>query len=350
MRVYIADTRNEGPEGRVLVYDLPSGERVGAVETGYSPGVAASTRRRRIFVAQTPTGQGGEVHELTVHDAETLEEEQRHTFQDRHLYNVAPTAPELTAEEDGSRCYLLQCHLVGDDEAEYFLRNLEPDRDGFTGGRLRLPECPIAVGRLPGKPDRFYFDVSGRHGEAVGTERFDHESEKGTRPIVTDRPTTREREDERLGSGFASVGCVPSPDGASVFHVSRAGELRILEASSGELSEPVRLEVPGDQRVPLQQVLASEGRLWVGLADVEMAARGLVDILNEYRVNGGVYRRRAIDVTPPADKIGLSPDGTQLLALSTAERTLTVLDLEDQEVVVRLEDVGETPVQFDVSD
>jgi hypothetical protein len=206
-----------------------------------------------------------------------------------------------------------------------------------VAGEVELPHAVTSFGFIPGRPG-LHFALSGRQGDALafGQPTESREAAK----LLSHRQF---RQDE---PGFTVAASAADGTAGLVYLVTRTGELRTWDTERNLLSEPVALTVPHDLRVPLEHLLVLGSRLYLGLAQPELAAQGKSELVYVFSTDGGIFREVAFAVWPPAEKLALTPDGARLLSLARVERSLTVIDAGSGELVRRIEDVGTTPVAF----
>ena len=336
MKAYIVDTKHADNHGAIHVFDVEGGEKLHTIESLYLPDVAVSPDGSRIFVCETDiTGESCRSF-LTVYDGESYGKIGQDELPDRHLYNVAPTASGLSVSEDGNSCYALQTEVLGGDDARFYVRTFDVGAGKFTEAAPQLPFAVTAFGPLA-KRSVLHFALSGREGEACGIVDTAAPAEEAA--LACDVGTTHHN-----ALPMEIAGSAAHPEGDHVYVVGRDRQLRIWNVDLGMLSEPIALQIPDDLAVPMQNLAVGRSKMYLGLGNPEAAARGQVEHIYVYNINGGVYRDRSLCVWPPSEKMALSPDEKRLLTLSMYGRSLTVMDATEGELVSRIEDVGDTPV------
>jgi hypothetical protein len=91
-------------------------------------------------------------------------------------------------------------------------------------------------------------------------------------------------------------------------------------------------------------VLTTADELLLGVSPREAAARGLAVCVFAYAITRGALSLRAcFPLDPPAERLALTPDGRELVALSRTERMLSVYDIATGEVRTQVE-LGASPV------
>ncbi|HEY6189136.1 MAG TPA: amine dehydrogenase large subunit [Pyrinomonadaceae bacterium] len=340
MRAYIADTKQEQETGQINVIDLPSGKRLGSIDTLYNPDVAVSPDGSQLFVVQTDLRKSPDEaqDQLVVYDTGTFKLTYTVNFRNRTLYNVAPTSNGLVVSPDGRFLYVAKTETLGDDKARHSIGILDTKSGEFRKQELDLRYSALNFGIL-GESPRLHFALTGRSGEAIGY------SDAGrARGIARLQEFTVEDQRE---SPFFVAASAAHPAGRLLYVVARDGTLRILELERNSLSEPISLTVPIGMAIPLQHLLVSESQALVGLGREELSARGQSEEVYIYDIDGGIFfRRRSIGLSPPCEKIYLSPDGTQLIGLSREWRSLQMRDIASAKINAIVKNIGESPVSL----
>jgi hypothetical protein len=350
VRAYIADTNNESNDSFVHVVEVPSGRRAAMLNAAYCPTVAVSPSGSRIFVVSTRIDGGHQQNHVEVFDGRSYKQTARWEFDDRFLYNVAPSGPELIVSDSGDECFLARCRFIGDAQCEYAITRLAVRGDTMRPiANTSLPMAIAAFGQLPRRANSLFVSVSGEEGEAIGIAELRSKRSAGFTSMMTAGNVLVTNRHPDIP--FFPVAGGADLAGNAIVYVSRQGDVRIHDVRSGALSEPIRLLLPGGMEVPFQELLVVEGGFYLGLADRELAARGQIDLVYEYRfAQGSLLRQRAFAVPPQTEKMLLSPNRRELVTLSRLERHLGSFDLQTLAVTSRVQRAGITPVQLAVSE
>lgn len=341
MRAFIVDSGDGGADAAIRILDLPSGRTSGILPAGYLPEAALSADGRRLFVADTTVdrARGRNVEDtLLVLDADSSETLSRGTLHDRFLYNVAPNACGLVPSADGNWCAVLKARIIGDGIAEYSLAVFDSAAGQFRPREIRLPECAVNLGLLPGRA-RIHAVLAGREMECVGI--VDLEAGTPFQPLF-------ERPGEAAGDLEAClVGSTADVSGRVQF-VTRSGFVYTCDCDARRVSEPVRVSTPDGVTIPLQQVFTSGSRLFLGMADRERASRGQVDRVAVYDQSGGLFHLFTWHLPHPVEKLALSRDQSILAGLDRTTRRLFLMDAASGRLLAEIAEVGRSPVAMAV--
>jgi DNA-binding beta-propeller fold protein YncE len=339
MRVYVTDTKTKEDAGQVHIIDLPSGKRLGSIDTLYDPDVAVAPDGSRLFVAQTDLRKSPDEDrdQVVAYDTKTLKPVFTVNLRNRSLYNVAPTSSNLVVSSDGRSLFVAKTETLGDDQARHSIAVLDTKSGKFRKEEVELRYTPLNIGTL-GQSPRLHLALSGRSGEAIGFA--DIKKTNGTAQLMQ----FSDEKEETLVSLIASGA---DPSGRLIYAIAKPGMLRVLDFERKMLSEPISLTIPRAMAIPLQHFLISKSQLFIGMGREELSARGQSEDVYVYDVDGSlIFRSHSIGLSPPCEKIYLSPDGKQLIGLSREFRSVQVRDVASARVVAVVEDIGESPVSM----
>ena len=93
----------------------------------------------------------------------------------------------------------------------------------------------------------------------------------------------------------------------------------------------------------LQAMDVSKNELFVGVSPPRLAARGLIESVMIFELGVDVYRTRSIGLSPFANYFAVTPNGENIVALSTQERTLRKYSAVSGRVLGTYEKQGRSP-------
>jgi WD40 repeat protein len=335
MRAYVADTKNS-THGSIEVFDPSTGRHLKTLESKYDPDIAVSPDGKLLFVIESDVEKIRTTSTLLTYNTKTFKLLKRVPLVHRTLYNVRPSFSEIVVSEDGRYLYLLQTETLGNDKAKYSIATYDVAHRKFLPTSTELPEGVLAFGKLRGR-SALFAAVQGREIEGVtwgdpATSLKVHEFE---------HPVQR-------GHDFTISAAVPDPSGKFLYIVTRNGLLRVADIEKDSVGPEVKLDLPSGSAVPIQHLIVTPKSFVLGVSGKEGAARGQTESVYLFD-RSSLKPVSSFKLSPPAEQIELSPDGSKLYASSMLVGSITTYDLSTGKSLSRIEKAGQTPVRFSVA-
>jgi hypothetical protein len=339
MNAFVIDFVHTDAGGSIQVFDLKKRRRVTSLPTRYAPEIAVAPDGR-LLVADFDPDSCEQRAELRIYDAQKFSLQQRIAIGPRTRYNAGPAAPSMVVTADSKLALVHLVDTIGNDLAHHTIGVIDLAR-----GQLRkkegliAPEHVLAFG-LIGNSARTWIAMNGRELAGLGW---------GDATRSPDLDGFFQSIDLRhRGHLNAIAAAAAEPGGKRVWLVSREARLVVADLVKRRVERAPAIGLPGEWRVPVQQIAVGRDRLFLGLGADRSAWAGRAERIAVFALDG---LRHLYDVAlvAPSYWMELAPDGRTLAVLSEVRRSLTLYNAADGRPIGSLTDVATAPLALAIT-